>query len=196
MEHPENLTGHFIIAETELQDPNFVESVVLIIEHNDEGAFGLVVNRALGLSIGEVIEDASESPAKELPVHLGGPVQQDHVFILHHDLPELTKSEFSKSACPEVTFEPDGKRVLDFLDQVSENHRNELFDRIRFYGGYAGWGSGQIELELNENSWIIIPAQKALIFSNDIESVWKDALRKKGGIYWVAAETGFKPSLN
>ena len=93
---PKDLTGQFLIAETELQDPNFFRTVVLIVHHNEEGAFGLVVNRQSDVTAGEVIDEVEGSALEDAPVFVGGPVQQNYVFALHSGIPARYRSEHTQ----------------------------------------------------------------------------------------------------
>lgn len=194
---PENLTGYFLIAETELQDPNFFRTVVLILHHNEEGAFGLVVNRESEVTVGEVIEGVEHSPVADLRVFVGGPVQQNYVFVLHGGFPPRYHSDHVETPCEGVFFEPSFQHVIDYMN--SEDYVTlETTDRprVRVFAGYSGWGSGQLEQELEDDAWLIHPARSDLVF--DIESAegWKKALSQKGGFYRIVAETGYKPSMN
>lgn len=194
---PENLRGHFLIAETELQDPNFFRTVVLIIHHNEEGAFGLVVNRGSEVTVGEVIEVAEGSEIGDLPLMVGGPVQQNYVFALHSGIPGAFCSEHIEETAPGVFFEPSFQHVIDYVG--SERYRQlpvEDRERIAVYAGYSGWGPGQLEFELEEEAWLVHPAEADVVFQSNPSEGWKDALSKKGGFYRIVAETGYKPSRN
>lgn len=90
-----------------------------------------------------------------------------------------------------MIFEPDFSVVKPAL-----NREGTINLKARFLVGYAGWAPGQLEVELARKDWIVIPGSPELVFSDTPFSVWRSALRKKGGIYWIAAETGFKPSIN
>jgi len=194
---PENLTGHFLIAETELQDPNFFRTVVLVIQHNDEGAFGLVVNRLSDVTVGDVIEPAESSPISGLPVFVGGPVQQNYVFVLHNGIPRRYRSEHCEEVSSGVHFEPSFQHVLDY--SRSEDYQvppEGVAPVIHVFAGYSGWGPGQLERELEEDAWFIHPAQADVIFEKDAQDGWKAAMSKKGSFYRIVAETGYNPSMN
>ena len=191
-----SLEGHFLISETELRDPNFVQTVVYMVEHGDQGALGFVVNRPSESFLKEVIPEFDGTPAGELEVYIGGPVEQMYLFTLHSGLPGDRRSEAASSSLQGVVLEPDFEIIREFLTEtwpdLSPEHRPE----IRFYAGYAGWAPGQLETEIEYNAWVVIPATPGIVFAPRPEESWRNALRKKGGIYWVVAETGFKPSLN
>jgi len=193
---PHCLEGHFLISETDLLDPNFMQTVVYMVEHNDKGGLGFVVNRKSETTLHEILPDFDDHPAGELEVYIGGPVEQMYLFTLHSGLPQGRKSDTASSALSGVVLEPDFALIRDFLinewPDLPPEHRPE----IRFYAGYAGWAPGQLEDELDSNAWVVIPASAGIVFAPRPEESWRNALRKKGGIYWVVAETGSKPSLN
>lgn len=190
-EVPKFLSGQLLVADTTLQDPNFSRTAVYIINHDAEGAMGVVVNRPSSTVLGDAIAELASTPWNEEIVYVGGPVQQYFVFVLHSGLPGGEKSDAAIEAAAGVIFEPDFSVVHRHLkDQAIPGLKS------RFLVGYAGWGPGQLESELERNDWLVIPATPELVFGRDPLGVWNSALRKKGGIYWLAAETGFKPSLN
>jgi len=194
---PKNLTGHFLIAETDLQDPNFFRTVVLMVQHNEEGAFGLVVNRSSEVTVGTVIEETLDSPLAELPVFVGGPVQQNYVFVLHNGIPLRYRSDYCDEVCPGVYFEPSFQHVLDFTR--SEDYRLPAGGgrpAIRIFAGYSGWAPGQLEEELESDAWFVGPAEEDVVFEVTTAEGWKAALSKKGGFYRIVAETGYHPSMN
>ncbi|MFA7565807.1 MAG: YqgE/AlgH family protein [Alkalispirochaeta sp.] len=194
---PRDLTGHFLIAETELQDLNFFRTVVLVIQHNEEGAFGLVVNRVSDVTVGDVIESAETSPIADIRVFVGGPVQQNYVFVLHNGIPSRYQSDHSEEVSQGVFFEPSFQHVLDY--SRSEDYIHPPGGRqpvIHVFAGYSGWGPDQLERELAEDAWFIHPAQGDVVFEEDAQDGWKAALSKKGSFYRIVAETGYNPSMN
>jgi putative transcriptional regulator len=191
------LAGNFLMAETDLEDPNFFRTVVLIVHHNDEGAFGLVVNRRSEVTIGEVLEGIENTPMADMPVFVGGPVQQNYLFVLHSGLPVGFSSDHIIEPGPGIFFEPSFQHVADFVSSptywdLPEANRPS----IHVFAGYSGWGPGQLEAELEESAWLVHPAQKDIVFHPHPEKGWRDAVSKKGSFYRIVAETGFRPSLN
>lgn len=194
---PTDLTGQFLIAETELQDPNFFRTVVLVIHHNADGAFGLVVNRPSDVTAGEVIEDVDGTDLVGMTVFVGGPVQQEYVFAIHSGIPERYRSAHTEEPGAGLFFEPSFRHVIDYVR--SEDYRTlpqGSRPGIRVFAGYSGWGPGQLEGELDQEAWFIHPASGDVVFQAEPEEGWKEALSKKGGFYRIVAETGFKPSMN
>lgn len=180
-----------------MQDPNFFRTVVLVLHHNEEGAFGLVVNRESEVRVGEVIEGVENSAIADLPVYVGGPVQQNYVFVLHSGVPDRYNSDHAERPCEGVVFEPSFQHVMDYMN--SEDYltlREEQRPAVRVFAGYSGWGSGQLEGEVREEAWLIHPARGEVVFDVDSAEGWKKALSQKGGFYRIVAETGYKPSMN
>jgi putative transcriptional regulator len=193
---PASLEGYFLVSETELSDPNFERTVVLMITHNDEGAFGLVVNRPAGIQIGEVIEEFDGRPAGEIEAYVGGPVEQHYLFTLHSGVPAEAMSAYATEPTSGVVFEPVFHAMEGYLLSDWENLPPGSRPSITCFLGYAGWGPGQLETELAQNAWLVIPATPEIVFFENPEEGWNAALRQKGGLYEIIAKTGFKPSMN
>lgn len=188
-----NLTGKLLIAEPELHDPNFLQTVILVIHHDEQGAFGLVLNRPGDAVVRDVLPEYAGLPSGNLGLYVGGPVEQNRVFVIHSGLPDGAVSEHAIHPASGVIFEPD----FSIMDRVFRaEDALGLPKDVRFCVGYAGWGAGQLEHELVEAAWTVIPASADLVFEPDASQVWKKALKEKGGAYWVLAEMGFKPSMN
>lgn len=171
-----NLKNHLLIAMPGLADPNFHHSVALICEHNNEGAIGIILNRPLDLKLREVLnhlevaEKTGACSCADQPVLLGGPVQVEHGFILHQP-----KGEWS------ATLSIDAKTGLtssiDILQAIAAGKGPE---RILIALGYAGWGAGQLEKELAENSWLCVPTDPDIMFDLPHEQRWHAAAGKLG----------------
>ena len=197
-EFPESLKGYFLISESNMPDPNFFQTVVLILEHNKEGAFGLVVNRRSRLLLADIMPQFDSQHGAATPIYVGGPVQQEYLFVLHSDMPEShSSSESIMQPVPGVTFEPAFSHV-EYLFQTESWAGIPADDRprIHLFLGYSGWAPGQLEKEMRMGSWMIHPATLGVGFHPNPEQGWKDALREKGGIYRVFAETDQNPTLN
>ena len=169
-----SLINQFLIAMPGLEDPNFFHSVTFICEHNEEGAMGLVINRPLNMQLGEILEhihvqDAS-SEARQLPIYLGGPVQQERGFVLHSPLGEWESTM-------KVTDRIGITSSLDILHAIAagEGPEQKLISL-----GYAGWGAGQLEQELADNAWLSGPADPDILFNTPNEEQWKAAAASLG----------------
>lgn len=168
------LTNHFLIAMPALEDPNFFHTVTYICEHNAEGALGLVINRPLDIRLEEVfnhmdLKDASPR-ARQIPVHLGGPVQQDRGFVLHEPLGEW-------EATLKVT---DRIGITSSVDILAAIARESGPERSLIALGYAGWGAGQLEQEMMDNAWLSGPADPEILFNTPDEQRWIAAAASLG----------------
>lgn len=170
------LAPGFIAAMPHLLDPNFHRSVVLLLRHNDEGAFGLVINRASPITMSALLEE-QEIPffgESDPPIMIGGPVELDrHLLVLHGQDPVLPSDSASEIEIADGIYLITAREGLVHLAAKGA-------PRCRCYVGYAGWGPGQLEAELREGSWVPLPADRRLVFDTDPDTVWENALRKAG----------------
>ena len=179
----ESLRGKLLVASPALVDPNFARTVVLITEHNDEGAMGIVLNRPAETRIMEVLPELADVAPDET-IFVGGPVQPDAIVLL---------AEFS---------DPDAAAWIVVADvglAAADRELSELADvvrRGRLYAGYSGWGPSQLEAEIELDSWIVEPPLPAELFPDDPDSLWSDVLDRKGGQYALIARMPEDPSLN
>ena len=193
---PRYLSGYFLISEVDLMDPNFYRSVVLMIAHDDEGAFGLVVNRPSEVTLGDVIEGVENTPASSVPVFIGGPVQQNALFVLRIG-PGLSGSGAGvKEPLEGLSFEPATTLLVEYLTGEWAALPEAERPAVRIYAGYSGWGPGQLEDELRSESWVVLRATEQVVFDSDPQATWAQALARKGPLYQIILQTGFKPSMN
>lgn len=174
-----------MIAEPFLKDPNFMRTVVFLCDHQEEGSFGFVLNRAYEHTLNELMNDLDEL---KLPVFYGGPVQMDTIHFLHQ-YPALIPGSFE--VLDGIYWGGDFETAISLI-------RDESIDtnKIRFFIGYSGWGSGQLNDELKENSWLTAEANKKLVFHRNTAEIWKDALKLLGGDYAMMANFPIDPQLN
>ena len=190
IEYSQSYSGYFLTSSAILNDPNFIQTLVLLIDHNKEGAFGLTVNRASGYNVKDVMPEEFHTDYNNFPVHLGGPVQKQNLFYLYSLLPDAKENKEVLGdliVCPGVYLGGN----YDILKQS-----NKYFEHLIFFLGYSGWGPLQLEHELSMKSWIKIKARDNLIFSDDPTKVWKKALKYKGGVYQYFADHVENPNLN
>jgi putative transcriptional regulator len=179
----DSLRGHLLIAGPSLVDPNFWRTVVLVGEHSEEGALGVVLNRASDAAVDETVPELAMLAEDLGQVHVGGPVQPSAIVVLADFLePERAASLVLDS----VGFLP---------AEVDPATFGEL-RRARVFAGYAGWGPGQLDDELEEGSWIVEPALAEDVFTSEPDALWSDVLRRKGGPFGVLALMPPDPSLN
>lgn len=177
--------GILLIAEPFLDDPNFSRTVVFLCDHQEEGSFGVVINRLSKHTLDELLNDSDEL---KIPVYYGGPVQMDTIHFLHQ-YPNKIPGSF------EVL---NGIYCGGEFETAIEMIRNGEIDtsKIRFYIGYSGWGNGQLADELKEKSWLTVEATRKLVFHKKIEDIWKDALKDLGGEYRIMSNFPTDPRLN
>lgn len=179
----QSLKGHLLVAGPGLLDPNFRRAVVLVGEHSDDGALGVVLNRPTGATVGETLPELTAVLDGRGEVHLGGPVQPSAIVVL---------AEFADPARAGTLVLGD----VGFLpSEVDPDELGEL-RRARVFAGYAGWGPGQLDGELAEGSWIVEPAVPDDVFTPQPDELWSDVLRRKGGPFGVLALMPPDPSLN
>ena len=176
--------GQLLIAGASLLDPNFWRTVVLVVEHNEEGALGLVLNRPSETSIGEAVTELDELISAEELLFIGGPVQPSAVIVL-------------------AQFEDPGEAALTAFDDVgvlgtaaSPEELSVGVRQARAFVGHAGWGPGQLDAELERDDWIVEPARLHDAFSDEPRALWSTVLTRKGGSYALVARMPADPSSN
>ena len=172
----QSLQGQFLLAMPSMGDPRFLRSVVYMVAHDSEGAMGFIINkRAEGLSLGDILKDMPETVAKtglvNLPVYVGGPVQNDRGFVLHTSDYEKTHNTLSQELPIALT------QSADVLVDAAHGRGPE---KMRLFLGYAGWGSGQIEGELQDNAWLVCDANIAEIFTSRSDDLYEKCVAAMG----------------
>jgi len=175
---PRSLRGCLLVATPTLLDPNFRRAVVLVAEHGEAGAMGVVLNRPSETSVGDAVPALASLTGDDEPLFVGGPVAEDSVLALAEvddpdDAAELILGDVGFIQDPDVTVR-----------------------RGRIFLGYAGWSAGQIEAELGEDSWIVLPAEPDDVFSDQPDELWSRVLRRQGGGLALIASMPLDPSVN
>ncbi len=184
-EYEQLTAGGLIMASAVMLESNFKRTVLLMCEHNEEGSMGFILNRPLEVKVCDAITGFD---GVDLPLHMGGPVQVDTVHYLHRRGDVIDN-------CHEVlpgVFWGGEQEQLSFLLESGVVSPAE----VRFYLGYAGWDSGQLESEFEEGSWYTTSATKDVIFSSGYERMWSRIVRSKGGDYLYAANSPELPGMN
>jgi len=167
------VAGELLVATEEMKDPRFVESVIYMVKHSGEGAFGLIVNRPMAKGpIADLLKGfgADSKGAKgEIILHYGGPVGEQRGFVLHSDDFLLDTSTALKDGLA-LTTDP---ALIQALSQGKGPSQYILMF------GYAGWAPGQLENEIKAQAWFTIPADKALIFDKNTEKKWRQAMDRR-----------------
>ncbi len=168
------LANQFLIAMPGLGDPHFFRTVTLVCEHSAEGAMGIIINRPVDLTLGEVFEQLdiahSDSRAAGQAVYLGGPIQNNRGFVLHEPLGAY-ESTLAVSATLGVS------TSRDVLAAIA-NHKGPAHFLLAL--GYAGWGPGQLEQEIADNAWLCVPASAEILFKTPSEARWSAAAHLLG----------------
>lgn len=166
-------SGDFLIATPAMRDANFHRTVILICDHDQQGTFGLVLNRSTGIPIEKVFEQLDPEIAEACSLFFGGPVDQERVFAVRRGVPD----EVPGDEVGNGMFLP--KDLAESVEQICSG--DELLKQYRFFVGYSGWGAGQLEQELQEQSWITVSGIEDLIFETEPDQLWSQALRSLGG---------------
>ena len=180
------LAGHLLVAAPSLLDPNFHRTVVLVLDHTDDGALGLVLNRPSRTAVGELLEPWAAVAAAPGLVHVGGPVEPTAVIALGGVPPGVATDGWE----PIV----DGLRVVDLGADVALA-ATEL-TAIRVFAGYAGWGPGQLEAEVGEDAWLTAPAMATDALTADPDGLWPVAMERAGVDPRLLATMPEDPSMN
>ena len=169
----DSFKGHFLVAMPGLIDLNFYQSVVCICEHTREGAMGIIVNYVHPFlttkDLFDELKIESLPEAKKRPVHLGGPVHTEEIFMLHG--PPFYDDSLVLTDALALT------NTLESLRAVAEGRGPQ---KTLISLGCAGWGPGQLEAEMKENSWVSCPVSEEVVFSLEPEGRWKAALKLLG----------------
>jgi putative transcriptional regulator len=167
-----SLKNHLLIAMPNLGDPNFYHTVTYICEHNDEGAMGIVINRPSLITLEELLPQMGLTPEPayaETIVLEGGPVEPEHGFLIH-----TPRGEWRSSMA--ITDELTLTTSRDILDSLTTDHAHaDHPDKFIVALGYAGWGAGQLEQEILDNSWLTVPANDNILFNLPFNQRWQAA---------------------
>ena len=178
--------GSLLLSEPFMFDENFRRAVVLLCESNEEGAFGLIVNKPMGISLSRVMAKPFQN--FDAPLFYGGPVEPNTLHFVHnlsHLIPESIK------------IAPGLYRGGDFKTLSSKIDAGEIpLENIRFLLGYSGWDSEQLQSEIAENAWIIARRHAPALLKEKPHRLWKNILKDMGGKYSMMAEYPMDPLLN
>ena len=168
------LTGQLLVAMPQMRDPRFARSVIYMCAHSADGAMGLVVNRRVGsITFDDLLKQLNIGPNKrndEIRIHFGGPVEQGRGFVLH-------SSDYLQSGSLRVDDHVALTATLDILKEMAAGGgpRKSLLAL-----GYAGWGPGQLDAEIQANGWLSVSSDEALVFDADLDRKWERAIGKIG----------------
>jgi len=180
---PENLTGSLLVAHPGLLDPNFRRTILFLSEHSaEDGAIGLVLNRPLGKTLGEVMTEKPHPLIQEVELFQGGPVAMDQLTIASlqwQDSPATVAfHSFMGRGVEEIQVDP------------------EWLPGLRGFLGYSGWSHGQLENEIAQKAWLVLPPTRELIEMKDPENAWRSLMRNSGPLMKLLGEAPDDPELN
>ena len=171
--------GRLLVATPPLADPNFDRTVVYVLEHHGDGALGVVINRPTDEELDEPLDRWDDLQARPGSVFLGGPVEPDALIALAlaNEPVTVANDELSpvsgRVASADLTTDP-----AFVAGQVSV---------VRVFRGYAGWGPGQLEGEIDEGAWLVLDAEEGDVFASEPDELWRTVLRRQGGrLAWLA----------
>ncbi|QDT65685.1 YqgE/AlgH family protein [Calycomorphotria hydatis] len=186
----ESLRGQYLIAGRHLEDPNFFRTVVLLVEDNEQGTMGFVVNRPTDVEVRQALEGHFEVPELDDPVFYGGPVEPSALFVLHN-LPEYSDGE------------------VPVLGGLYLGNSAEMFERIvesaaagaaemqfRIFAGCAGWGPSQLKGELDRGDWHVVDAESAELFESDPYMQWERLLNRVSKKRYILPDYPGNPEWN
>jgi putative transcriptional regulator len=194
MEFPEDFKnknyekGSLLIANPVLPDPNFSRTVILLCDHDEQGSFGLVINRSTQLKAPDLFLNISILKSYNEKVYLGGPVSQSMVFF-------LCRSPSAAGKLDEVCSGVYLGSNLETLESLYASLKNPEQD-IRFYLGYSGWSSGQLAEEMEQNSWLVQKANEQFIFLDSESLIWPKAVNSLGEKYQYLTKAPVNPQWN
>ncbi len=175
------LAGSLLLAHPSLQDPNFRRSVILLSSHDENGAMGVVLNRPLGKRLADLTAEFALSPLGAVPLFQGGPVETEQVLLCGWR-PQADGSGF------QLMFGIDPQKAMEL--------QGEPDVQLRAFLGYSGWSGGQLENELQHNTWVVSPLVGNLLDGTQNDALWKDILGGLGHEWRLLAEEPEDPSLN
>ncbi len=168
------MTGQLLIAMPNMADPRFARSVIYLCAHSDEGAMGLVINKPMPqitfVDLLEQLEIETEGTIEDEIVHFGGPVESGRGFVLH-------SGEFQREGTMMVNDTVGLTATIDILRAIASG---EGPDKHLLALGYAGWGPGQLDGEIQANGWLHAPADEAILFDHDLSTKWERSIAKLG----------------
>jgi len=168
------LTGQLLIAMPNMRDPRFTRTVIYVCAHNADGAMGLVVNRLVGsVTFPDLLSQLgidTDAVTEEIRVHFGGPVESGRGFVLH-------SSEYHHDSTLQVAEQMALTATVDILQEIAKGAGPR---RSLLALGYAGWGPGQLDSEIQSNGWLNVSADEQLVFDEDLDGKWERAIGKLG----------------
>ncbi len=177
--------GRILLSEPLMGDYYFGRSAVLLAEHNDEGSFGVILNKPIAAKFNDVL---SGFPPVDINVFMGGPVDHNRIFYVHtlgdeiEDSVEIKKGLYWGGNLESI-------KELALMEKLNN-------ENIRFFIGYSGWGANQLDSELKRNSWVVTTASVDTLFKTEPTRLWEGLMKKMGGKYRYWTKFPSNPGLN
>ncbi|MGB3468475.1 MAG: YqgE/AlgH family protein [Cyclobacteriaceae bacterium] len=185
-------TGDVLISNPMMGDPNFERSIIYLCEHSNEGSLGLVLNKPSKVSLDEVIDDIESD---EVPLFVGGPVEQNtlhYIYSVNTDSIIKKPLEGAKKISGDIYMGGDFDELKDIYLTLPFNTSH-----VKFFVGYSGWSEGQLQKEIEDNSWVVVKDPPASdIFNSSSRIHWKDMMTELGGRYKMMSNYPVDPRLN
>jgi putative transcriptional regulator len=194
MEFPEDFKnkrygkGSLLIANPVLPDPNFSRTVILLCNHDEQGSFGLVINRSVQLGATDLFSSIDILKSYNEKIYIGGPVSEEMVFYLYRSTKSIDDLD---EVCPGVYFGSSLETLESLYLDISNPQQN-----IRFYLGYSGWSSGQLDGEMEQNSWLAQSAEERLVFLDQEDQIWSQSVNSLGEKYQYLTKAPVNPQWN
>jgi len=194
---PEHLAGHLLVAAPRLADPNFFRRVVLILDHGDHGALGVVLDRPGGVPVVDLLPQWQGWATAPSELFTGGPVARNALIGLVRLVSREAAADASMLRPAGWRLLVDGERPVGTVDLGTDpTDLAEAIVGVRLFSGYAGWDSAQLESEIAEGSWYVVRAEAPDPISADPEGLWRRVLRRQGGALAVVSGFPEDPALN
>jgi putative transcriptional regulator len=177
--------GSLLISEPSLKDSYFYRSVVLIVEHNRDGTVGFILNKEIDVELNSLVRDFDEI---ESTIFFGGPVNKENLFFIHSFGKEI---EGALPITKNLFWGGDFTMLKDILRKDKSNLK-----RVRFFIGYSGWDPGQLQMELDQNSWVVKAKVEESVLDISPKNLWKDTLRNMGSAMALLSFFPENPQLN
>ncbi len=203
---PDQLVGHLLVASPRLVDPNFSRRVILVLDHGGHGALGVVIDRPGGVAVGELLPQWHSLATAPAEVFTGGPVARNALIglvrLTSRPSPDGSPADDPPADDPKWTRSGwrmlvEADRPVGMIDLSSDPSLiAESIVGVRLFSGYAGWDADQLEAEIEEGSWYVVPAEARDPISADPEGLWRRVLRRQGGALAIVSGFPEDPAMN
>ena len=194
---PDRLTGHLLVASPRLADPNFSRRVIMVLDHGDHGALGVVIDRPGGVAVGELLPQWHPLATAPAELFTGGPVARNALIGLVRLAARPDAADDPVTELSGWRLLVDDERPIGTVDLSSDpSLMAESIVGARLFSGYAGWDADQLEAEIDEGSWYVVPAEARDPISADPEGLWRRVLKRQGGAMAVVSGFPEDPSMN